>query len=76
MTKPTEVRCLDCDRKLKTSVSRARHIGEGCWRKRQAEARARSALVPLPGFTRHGDLAGLDGPSLLDQLTEDGPHAS
>ncbi|PZG15070.1 hypothetical protein C1I95_20395 [Micromonospora craterilacus] len=69
---PTEVRCRKCARKLRTPVSRARRLGEGCWRVLRAEARARSAPVPLPGLTGHGDRAGLDGPSLLDQLPEDG----
>ncbi|PZG05796.1 hypothetical protein C1I95_32455 [Micromonospora craterilacus] len=69
---PTEVLCLHCDTPVMTAVSRARRVGEGCWRKARAEARARSAPVPLPGLAGHGDRAGLDGPSLLDHLPGDG----
>ncbi|MFG3709189.1 hypothetical protein ACGF7U_31285 [Micromonospora sp. NPDC047670] len=75
---PTEVLCLDCKTPVKTAVSRARRIGEGCWRKRRAAARAQRALVALPGLGPRA--AAQTGPGLLDDvdaaedLSEDGPR--
>ncbi|MEU0081398.1 DUF6011 domain-containing protein [Micromonospora tulbaghiae] len=60
------VLCLDCNRKCKTPVSRARRIGAKCWRKRRALARAQAAPVALPGLAGRGGRAGQPGPDLLD----------
>ncbi|WP_320067671.1 hypothetical protein [Micromonospora sp. RTGN7] len=64
---PTPVLCLDCDRPVRTAVSRARRIGSGCWRARRALARARATPVALPGMSGRGDPAQT-GPSLLDSV--------
>jgi hypothetical protein len=68
------VPCLDCGTPCRSEQARARRIGSGCWRKRRARIRsaARAAQVALPGLAGRGDLAGHDGPTLLDQQAEDG----
>lgn len=59
------VLCLDCATPVRTAVSRARRIGEGCWRKRRRKARELAAPVALPGLAGRGG-PGQTGPDLLD----------
>ncbi|MEU8264938.1 DUF6011 domain-containing protein [Micromonospora sp. NPDC048999] len=67
---PTEVRCLDCDRKLRSPAARARRIGAECWRERRRQARAQAVPVALPGMSGRRGRDGQDGPDLLDAYAE------
>lgn len=80
---PTPVWCIDCGRQVHTPVSRARRIGAGCWRARQAAARAAARPVALPGMSGHGGRAAgptpgqepLDGIDGVDDVAQDRERA-
>jgi len=69
----TPVPCLDCRRLVTGSKSRARRIGDKCWRKRRRAARQAASLVAQPGMSGQGARPGLSqsGPDLFDIAATD-----
>ncbi|SCL43210.1 hypothetical protein GA0074692_6766 [Micromonospora pallida] len=72
------VTCIDCGRPVRTPASRARRIGEGCWRERKAAARAaaaEAASATLPGMSGRGGRPGA-GQEPIDGLGDLGDGAA